>query len=206
MKQVDKINTEQAIIQAAEKIFLVKGYERTKATEIAREAGVTHAMLHYYFRTKENLFDQVFRQKLGLVAESLCVVFQEDLPFLERVRKGVEAHFDLIASNQGLPRFILNEIIGSTERVEVCKRIILPTFGCVMENLKEAIKQEVDRGTIRPIDPIDLILNIISLNVFVFLASPLVNMFTELEAKNYQAFLEHRKRMNVELILKGLEI
>lgn len=206
MKQVDKINTEQAIIQAAEKIFLVKGYERTKTTEIAREAGVTHAMLHYYFRTKENLFDQVFRQKLGLVAESLCVVFQEDLPFLERVRKGVEAHFDLIASNQGLPRFILNEIIGSTERVEVCKRIILPTFGCVMENLKEAIKQEVDRGTIRPIDPIDLILNIISLNVFVFLASPLVNMFTELEAKNYQAFLEHRKRMNVELILKGLEI
>ena len=64
-------NTEQSILKAAEKEFLKKGFSGSKTTEIAKEAGVTHAMLHYYFRTKENLFNKVFEEKARQLADTL---------------------------------------------------------------------------------------------------------------------------------------
>ena len=60
-------STEKAILQAAEKEFLTKGLASSKTTEIAKAAGVTHAMLHYYFRTKDNLFEQVFQEKVKVL-------------------------------------------------------------------------------------------------------------------------------------------
>ena len=84
-------NTEQAILKAAEKEFIEKGYALSKTTEIAKAAGVTHAMLHYYFRTKENLFDKVFQEKSRLIAGSFASIVNEDLPFLEKVAKSGDA-------------------------------------------------------------------------------------------------------------------
>lgn len=77
-------NTEQSILKAAEKEFLKKGFSGSKTTEIAKEAGVTHAMLHYYFRTKENLFNKVFEEKTRQLADTFLSRVDESLPFLEK--------------------------------------------------------------------------------------------------------------------------
>lgn len=81
-------NTEQLLPEAAEAEFLEKGYGKARTTEIAKRAGVNHAMLHYYFRTKEHLFEVVFRNKAALMSEVLYFSFNQDLPFLEKVKKG----------------------------------------------------------------------------------------------------------------------
>ncbi|MDR1115915.1 MAG: TetR/AcrR family transcriptional regulator, partial [Tannerella sp.] len=82
----------RAILEAAEHEFLEKGFEATKTTKIASLAGVTHAMLHYYYRTKENLFDMIFEKKARLLKESLFSAFdRQDLPFCEKIRVGMEA-------------------------------------------------------------------------------------------------------------------
>ena len=206
MKQNEDMTTEAAIMQAAENEFLEKGFNGAKTTEIARRAGVTHAMLHYYFRTKENLFDQVFLEKLQIVANSFSMILGKDLPFLERIKLGIEAHFDYLLANPKLPAFIIHEIIADETRREVCKAVILPKFQEVLQRLKIAMQEEVAKGTIRFIEPWDLMMNIVSLNVFVFVATPLVKMIVNVDDENFGAFLEHRKQQNVELILKGLQV
>ena len=80
-----KDNTEQAILQAAETEFLDKGFALAKTTEIAKQAGVTHAMLHYYYRTKEKLFERVFQEKVDLMAHSLVATLDDGKPFLKQM-------------------------------------------------------------------------------------------------------------------------
>ena len=108
-------NTEQSILKAAEKEFLKKGFSGSKTTEIAKEAGVTHAMLHYYFRTKENLFNKVFEEKAKQLADTFLSRVDESLPFLEKIKCFIEAHFDLLTANPELPLFIYLSLIHISE-------------------------------------------------------------------------------------------
>ena len=104
-------DTEDLILEAAEKEFLEKGYLGAKTTSIAEAAGVTHAMFHYYFRTKDKLFDKIVSDKLEKLSEiMLGVIGNPELPLKERIVQGVERHFDFIRANPQLPRFVFNEI------------------------------------------------------------------------------------------------
>ena len=83
-------NKEQAILEAAEREFIVKGFAGARTTSIAEAAGVTHAMLHYYFRTKEQLFERILDEKMRLMGESVLAAFgQPGLPLAERLRDGI---------------------------------------------------------------------------------------------------------------------
>lgn len=205
MKQ-EITNTEQAIMQAAENEFIEKGYAGSKTTQIAKAAGVTHAMLHYYFRTKENLFNQVFQVKSQLIAASFSSIVENDLPFFEKIKIGVETHFDIIAQNPRLPIFILNEILANKERKDTCQKIFQPTIRETIAKLRTSIEKEAAKGTIRFIDPVDLILTIVSLNVFTFIAEPVIKLATQESHESYQKFIQHRKQENVETILSRLKI
>ena len=93
-------NKEQAILEAAEREFIAKGFAGARTTSIAEAAGVTHAMLHYYFRTKEQLFERILDEKMRLMGESVLAAFgQPGLPLAERLRDGIERHFDFIMAN-----------------------------------------------------------------------------------------------------------
>lgn len=197
-------NTEQAILKAAEKEFIEKGYALSKTTEIAKAAGVTHAMLHYYFRTKENLFDKVFQEKSRLIAGSFASIVSEDLPFLEKVAKSVEMHFNFLINNPKLAFFVVSEIVANKERQDTCKKMFLPIINNTLRKLGQSIDEEVAKGTIRHIEPFDLLLSVISLNAFVFLAHPIVDMITNGDEKVCEDFLEHRKKENIELIISRL--
>lgn len=121
-------NTEQSILKAAEKEFLKKGFSGSKTTEIAKEAGVTHAMLHYYFRTKENLFNKVFEEKARQLADTFLSRVDESLPFLEKIKCFIEAHFDLLTANPELPLFIYREILTNECGKEICRKTLFPNF------------------------------------------------------------------------------
>ncbi len=198
-------NNEQLILEAAEVEFIEKGYASAKTTDIARRAGVTHAMLHYYFRTKENLFAVVFQGKVELFVNTLLLSFDQQLPFMDKLRKGIESHFDLIAAHPRLPYFIFSEILTNEERRNSFFAVLRPKVARMMERVSEEINAEVAKGRIRPVAPVDLLLNVLSLNVFFFVAQPIVGGLFGLNEKQNKALLEHRRQSNVELILGQLK-
>jgi AcrR family transcriptional regulator len=205
-EKLKKISKEQAILEAAEQEFLDKGFEAAKTTKIASLAGVTHAMLHYYYRTKENLFDKVFEMKTRLLKDSLFISFDKpDMPFLERIQCGLESHFDFIRDNPGLPRFVINELLFKPKRLELFERKIRKVADGVIAGISEDMEVEIRKGTINRIDPVTLIIDIASLNVFVFVAMPLLRTFALESYGSEEAFLDARKKENVEIIMRRLK-
>lgn len=204
MKEKEDINTEQAIMEAAEKEFLDKGYTLTKTTEIARIAGVNHAMLHYYFRTKDNLFEKVFQKKVALLANSFIPKIEEKLPFIEKVEYIVKAHFDFLASNPKLPFFVLNEFLTNKERLDRFPAIAGPAISNLLEKLNAEMEEAIKNGEICIVDPVQLLLDIVSLNVFAFLAHPIIERVAGSFGKEYHSFLIEKRIENVEIILRRL--
>ncbi|MDR1381030.1 MAG: TetR/AcrR family transcriptional regulator [Tannerella sp.] len=199
-------NKEQAILEAAEYEFMEKGFEAAKTTKIASLAGVTHAMLHYYYRTKENLFDMVFERKTRLLKDSLFGAFdRQDLPFCEKIRQGIEAHFDFLKANPTLPRFVINEVIYKPGRMKLFEHKIRSVAENVLEKLSAEIDREVEKGTIVAIDPVTLLVDIASVNVFAFAVLPFLRNFAVKPYGSEEAFLEARKRENVEIIMRRLK-
>ncbi|MDL2213319.1 TetR/AcrR family transcriptional regulator [Bacteroides sp. OttesenSCG-928-J23] len=198
-------NTEHLILEAAEKVFLEKGYVASRTTEIAQIAGVNHAMLHYYFRTKENLFNKVFDEKLRLLSSSFSIVFEQDMHFLEKIKQAIETHYDFLAANPRLPSFLLREVIASTERREAFKIILMPKLLNIFRMLKKEIETEIEKGTIIKISPANLLLNIGALNAASIITSLMLYSNDDEqtdEARN--AYNKERKASNVDFILRSL--
>lgn len=197
--------SEQTILEAAEREFMTKGYAGAKTTSIAAAAGVTHAMLHYYFRTKENLFNKVFDEKIRLMGSSIINSFADtQLPIKERITAGIKAHFDFLANNADLPLFVVNELISKPERREIITQKIAKIAGAVIANLQQELDLEAERGTIDKINAMDIMLDIVSLNVFVFVAYPILETFAVVAYGGREKFLEARKRENVTVIMRRL--
>ena len=137
-------NKEQAILEAAEREFIAKGFAGARTTSIAEAAGVTHAMLHYYFRTKEQLFERILDEKMRLMGESVLAAFgQPGLPLAERLRDGIERHFDFIMANPDMPRFIVNEVFSRPERYETMQARIREIAGVLMCDIQRELDASV---------------------------------------------------------------
>ena len=200
-------NKEQMILEVAEKLFIEKGYAGTKTTDIAEIAGVNHALLHYYFRTKENLFNQIFEQKVLQILDSLKIIVDNEISsFSEKLKNGIEMHFDFLNKNPELPLFILQEIVMNKDRKAFIRKNIFPHAKQMLQQFDGVIRKEVQKGTIRMIRASDLVLNIASLNVFAFvIAQVLFDMDSEDDRENIRFFLESRKKNNVEMIMNSLK-
>ncbi|MBQ9888196.1 MAG: TetR/AcrR family transcriptional regulator, partial [Bacteroidales bacterium] len=97
MEDPEKKSTENRILEAAEAEFLEQGYDGARTISIAERAGVTHAMLHYYFRTKEQLFHRILEEKVDALVHSVITAFTNPgKPFLQRIEEGISAHFDFL--------------------------------------------------------------------------------------------------------------
>lgn len=199
------LNTEKTILKAAEEVFLKKGYAAAKTTEIAKLAGVNHAMLHYYFRTKENLFDIVFREKAKLMADSFLSEVNTDKPFIEMITKAISLHFDFVKANPTLPFFVVGELSSNEKSGRVWKDVALPVFKRVIVKIDEAMSKEIKKGTIRNMKTLDFIISVISLNVFVFTVQPLVKDLINVSDEEFASFLEERKKENIRLALLALK-
>lgn len=201
----DTDNAAARILAAAEQEFLQKGFAGVKTMEIARRAGVTHPLLHYYFHTKEQLFNQVFEQKISLLARSVIeALTTPGLTLEERLRAGIGRHFDFLAENPDLPRFVLNELISRPENLAVARH----NLGRVLQAAIGSMQHEVDalaaEGHINPVRFTDLLIDIVSLNVFVFIAYPIMEPFVTGPGCTREDFLRRRRAENIETVLRRL--
>ena len=197
---------EQQILAAAEQEFLTKGYDGARTTAIAKVAGVTHAMLHYYFRTKEQLFERIVDEKFATMSRSMFAIMGDPkLPIVERIIGGVATHFDFVAENPLLPRFIINEIVARPERYEV----LYKRAGVVIETMYRDLQLEIDlaaeRGEMEKVDVKMLFISIMSMNVFTFVAYPLMEPLMGELMSDRACFLSQRKAENIETILRRIK-
>lgn len=206
MATKEKQTKEQAILLAAEQEFMNKGFDGARTTSIAETAGVTHAMLHYYFRTKDQLFERILNEKMALMASStMAVLGDPNLPLLERIKQGIACHFDCLMQNPGLPRFMINEVLTHPERLKLLQEHILKIAGQLFMQLQKDLDHAANRGEIESIDVRMLMLDILSLNIMPFLAYPVIeNIFTDL-TDDRSAFFEARKAETIETIMRRIQ-
>lgn len=198
-------DTEQLILKAAEREFLTKGFAGARTISIAEAAGVTHAMLHYYFRTKAKLFDRVLGEKIRLLKESLFSSFDyADASLEEIIKKIVERHLNFIASNPELPRFLIEEIYNDQERSSIFIEQLSKYAPLIIGAIQSKIDEAAAEGKCRKVDARMLMLDIASLNIFSFMAAPVVKAALGDLTGDPRAFLAMRKKENYDTIMRKL--
>lgn len=204
--QSEPQSTEERILEAAVQEFMTKGYAGARTTAIAEAAGVTHAMLHYYFRSKDKLFDRIIESKIGTLRDiMLSSLGDPSIPLFDKIKNAIESHQDFIAANPELPRFMINEVLNRPDRMPMVIERLKHHTPLVVESLQRQIDEYADRGLCRRVDAGMLMLDIVSLNIFPFSARPMVNALLGGMMENPQAFVEARKIENVETIMKKLQ-
>lgn len=206
MDKREKPTTEQLILEAAEEEFLLKGFDGARTTVIAERAGVTHAMLHYYFRTKEQLFERIVAKITGLVAQTvLAAMGDPQKPIIERIKSGVASHFDLVAAHPLLPRFFLNEVVLRPERYHLLDDSLKERITMLFAQLQTEADRAAVAGEMEAVDMRQLFVSIVSLNVFPFLALPFAELLLGDLAGNRERFLAARKAEAIETILRRIQ-
>lgn len=194
-------NKEQAIMEAAEELFLDMGYNQATTTLIAKRAGVTHAMLHYYFRTKEHVFLKVLEKILGELMQSFRPVMSRDEPFWETLEKGISTHFDFLAKHPRFVPFLYDTMIHNPELIDRMKENFLPVMERVFKFHVGRIREEIASGRICRIDPVQLMADIVTLNLSTFLLVPVAGKLTGVPPDALDnPFLEARKAEIIALV------
>jgi TetR/AcrR family transcriptional regulator len=195
-------DTENRILQAAKKVFIKNGLSGSRMQIIANEAGINKALLHYYFRSKEKLFDAVFKYAFFKFVPKVEEVMNSEKSLFEKIELMADQYITVLMKNQFIPLFVLHEINRNPKRLYE----IMQQVGLNPEKLVEQIKQEVKKGNIVNISPVQLIVNLLALCVFPVAARPLLQrVFFENNQKLYKQFLESRKKEVPKFVINSIK-
>ena len=198
-------DTEHKILMAAEREFLTKGYAGARTSSIAEAAGVTHAMFHYYFRTKEKIFEKIISEKVELFKEMMFdTVTDEKISFEEKLKKIIARHLDFISANPYLPRFLVGEMWKESSQSDIFIREITKNLPILLDQLQRGIDEGAEKGIYRKLDARMLLMDILSLNIVPFLATPLLEAITGQQIVVDNEFIQQRKEENFETIIRKL--
>lgn len=169
--ETKKDNTEERILAAATNVFVNKGMDGARMQEIADEAGINKALLHYYFRTKERLFEAIFTQIIEFAFPKLTQVLLSDIPMVTKIEQVVDAYMALLIKHPFIPGFLIKEM--NRDPSGLFKLVV--KFGLNPQNIVDKIQEAMDRGEIIKMDPRHLAVNIISMCIFPFAARPILS-------------------------------
>lgn len=200
----EETNTEQAILKAAEELFLEQGFEQTTTKQIAQHAGCNQALLHYYYRTKDNLFVQIFEEKAKFIATHFLDINSTAQTLEERISQMVELHFELFRKNPRLVPFLLKEVLSDPVRVapilDKIKQYMVKIFG----KIDEALHEEIEKGAARPVSTLNVILTLVSLDMAPFIIAPVLQRVLDLTDEQLDEQLDKRKPEVVEILLRQI--
>lgn len=203
MNKIADNNTEEQIFRAAEEEFLEKGYALTKLSNIAKRAEVNHAMIHYYFRSKQNLFNMVFEKKLSVFSELLST-FDKSRSFAQNLDNMLDAHFNFLKENPKLLSFVMREVTSDKSHLELLKKILEPKLKRVYQTVNSALEKEHKEGRAVNTTAKNLMMDIISLNattILIFNTWQRAGISTEEEVG---LFIQERKKHIKRMILASL--
>ncbi len=201
MSKIKKDNTEEKILEAAKTVFIKKGMDGARMQEIANEAGINKALLHYYFRSKQKLFEAIFTNLFKQIFPNIIKLMTSEEPIEKKLKEFIENYIDILTNNPRLPAFILREInrgvdfFGQIFRSQsINPNIIFAMF-----------ENEMEKGNIVRMNPRDIMLNILSMCLFPFAAKPLMQlMLFENDSEAYTQFMEERKASVTKFVLNAI--
>jgi TetR/AcrR family transcriptional regulator len=183
-------STEQRILTAARKVFVKKGMAGARMQDIADEAGINKALLHYYFRNKEKLFGVIFKEAMSQFVPKVNMIFESEMPLFEKIGTFCREYIERIGENPYLPLFIFNEM---NKQPGLFAQKLFGGQVPPVWKMAAQIEQEVKKGTIREISPAQLLMNMLSMCVFPFIAKPLWQTVTGMDDMQFLYLMEQRK-------------
>jgi AcrR family transcriptional regulator len=203
VKKEKKASAEQRILAAAHKVFTTRGMAGARMQDIADEAGINKALLHYYFRDKDKLFEVVFLEEAQKFFPKINGIFNSDAPLFEKIGNFVNEYIDEMLVNPYLPWFVMNEINRDPDQFmyKIWGEENLPKPAKFLEQ----IAKEIKNGTIKKISPVHLLMNLLSMTIFPFVAKPMITRNLRLSEGQFRAIMEERRKEVPKFIIDSIK-
>ena len=196
------MTTEEKIFNAARIVFQKKGFAGARMQEIADEAGINKAMLHYCFKNKELLFQAVFMNAFSQLAPQINEIFNSRDSIFDKIKKFTNSYISFVIQNPYLPQFVIQEMNNNPEFVmSFLKNENRPNPTLLIAQ----IEKEIADGIIKPINPKHLLMNMISMTVFPFAAQMMIKGMLQISDAEFNAMMEERKTNIAEQIINSIK-
>ncbi|TAL45501.1 MAG: TetR/AcrR family transcriptional regulator [Chitinophagaceae bacterium] len=196
------LGAKERILAAAKKVFTAKGMDGARMQDIADEAGINKALVHYYFRNKDKLFETIFLEEARKFFPKINMIFQSDVSLFEKVENFVSEYIDEMLENPYLPWFVINELHRDPDQFmyQIWGEQNLPKPAKFLEQ----IEKEVKKGTIKRISPVHLLMNLLSMTIFPFVSKPMLTRNLRLNETQFRAIMEERKKEVPKFIIDSI--
>jgi AcrR family transcriptional regulator len=201
MAEKEKKDTEQQIFEAACRIFKRYGYGGARMQEIADEANVNISMLHYYYRSKDQLFEKVYQQQMEQFLPATFELWNVDLPLDEKIKKIIDNWYSFYKANPRIIQFWIREMNENPQRFSKFRKTLHIEPHQIFDR---QIKEEIEQGNITNVDPHQLSVSIAALTLFPLIVKPLEKSLHNWDDQQCEQFLEERKDFLVDFILNGI--
>lgn len=189
----EELNTEDKIKEVATSLFMKNGFAATKTRDIAEKAGINLALLNYYYRSKEKLFNKIMMEVISVFMKSIFKIFENEETTLEEKFELIAAKYiDRIKSNPDIPNFILNELRARPD--EFFDKVI---EGRKLQDLYiyHQLVERIGKERVEEINPIHIMMNLMSLTLFPFVGKPMLRLVTGVDNKAFNQMMEERKKL-----------
>jgi TetR/AcrR family transcriptional regulator len=201
MTENDKL-TEEKIFEAATDVFVDKGMDGARMQDIANHAGINKALLHYYYRTKDQLFNAVFEMIAKKIFKKFAPVFDENLTLEQKIRFFFKEHISFLQENPRLPAFLLNEVNRHPERIK--KILASVDFEGIWLKLYDQHKEELKKYNITQASMPQLMISIAAISVFPFAAKGILDGILEKIGIDFDGFIEERKEFAADFVINAI--
>lgn len=201
VKKLKDESTEEKILAAARKVFISKGMAGARMQDIADEAGINKALLHYYFKNKEQLFQNIFTKLTQGFWQQISSIFESDTPLFKKIENFCSVYIDKILEDPYIPLFVLYEM--SQRPTSFIKTLFLDHPPRPQKFIMQ-IQTEVKSGNISPIHPPQLLMNMISMCIFPFIGKPMFMLVMNMDEPSFRNLMLQRKKDVPKFIIDSI--
>lgn len=202
---MQKNNMEEQILLVAKELFMQFGYEGVSTTQVAKAVGCNQALVHYYYRTKQNLFKIICQQEIQKMLKILADIPQEDISFEDFIEKIIEAQIGFLKNNPDAPFFIIGELRHNSEVLKMMRELFSEFGKEILSKIRMFVEMKQRKGELNDVSVEDLLIDIVSLDVMSFVGQVLFTQILEMDSQTQEAFLERRKTHIKKLILSNIK-
>lgn len=202
---MQKNNMEQQILLVAKDLFVQHGYDGVSTTQLAKAAGCNQALVHYYYRTKQNLFKIIYQQEMNKMLQAIANIPQEDISFDEFIAKIVDMQMEFMKQNNNAPFFLIGELRKNSEAVEIMQESILNFRQEILNKIRTFIQMKQEKGELKEVVVEDLLIDILSLNVISFVGQSFFAQILNMDSTEQELFITRRKEHIKKLIITSIK-
>lgn len=196
---------EKKILESAKELFLQNGYEAVSTTQVAKKAGCNQALVHYYYRTKQKLFKIIFQEEIERMFMRLKEIPQDDISIEDFISKVIDTQLEFMKENKNAPLFLIGELRNNPEILELLPENMSQYSKEILNRMRAFIKLKQSKGELQAIDVDDLLLDILSLNVFPIMTQSFFLKVWGMQPQEQDIFLERRKEHIKKVILASIK-